>query len=77
MTTSPQLIRQVLSEFCSASGCSMTPAYPQDLHIHRVFRGVNKDAEMEAQQKGGSFLCFPMTKLRIFKHSKRGQKKNC
>ncbi|KAL1022938.1 hypothetical protein UPYG_G00034480 [Umbra pygmaea] len=40
---SQQLISQVLSEFCSASGCSITEAYPQDLRIHRVLRHVNKD----------------------------------
>lgn len=37
-----QLIRQVLSEFCAASGFSRTQAYPQDLHIHTVFRGAHK-----------------------------------
>ncbi|XP_045559000.1 uncharacterized protein [Salmo salar] len=38
-----QLIRQVLSEFCVASGFSRTQAHPQDLHIHTVFRGVHKN----------------------------------
>ncbi|XP_071221183.1 uncharacterized protein [Salvelinus alpinus] len=41
--TSQQLIRQVLSEFCAASRFSRTQAYSQNLHIHRVFRGVHKN----------------------------------
>ncbi|XP_029572050.1 uncharacterized protein LOC115164075 [Salmo trutta] len=40
--TSQQLIRQVLSEFCAASRFSRTQEYSQNLHIHRVFRGVHK-----------------------------------
>ncbi|XP_029586929.1 uncharacterized protein LOC115173134 [Salmo trutta] len=41
--TSQQLIRQVLSEFCAASRFSRTQEYSQNLHIHRVFRGVHKN----------------------------------
>ncbi|KAM9398561.1 uncharacterized protein ACWYII_031137 isoform 3-T3 [Salvelinus alpinus] len=41
--TSQQLTRQVLSEFCAASRFSRTQAYSQNLHIHRVFRGVHKN----------------------------------
>ncbi|XP_055775344.1 uncharacterized protein LOC129853385 isoform X1 [Salvelinus fontinalis] len=41
--TYQQLIRQVLSEFCAASRFSRTQTYSQNLHIHRVFRGVHKN----------------------------------